>query len=101
MHASRIHHRIDKGKVPMVHCLTGALRRILGWCDCPTPRRPNRAARPKELGENKSVAANGLTNTQQKIYYQQQMMIRADILGLTFWRYRRSFGVHLLDVSSA
>ena len=23
MHASRIHHRIDKGEVPMVHCLTG------------------------------------------------------------------------------
>jgi hypothetical protein len=58
--------------------------------------RPNSAARAKELGENKGVAANGLTHTFTQTYYQQQMMIRADILEIP-----AAFCVHLLDVSSA
>jgi hypothetical protein len=29
MHATRIHHRIDKGEVPMVHDPNSAFRRIL------------------------------------------------------------------------
>jgi hypothetical protein len=55
----------------MVHCLTGAFRRILGLATF-RPRgmkttRPNSAARAKELGENKGVANNGLTNTNTNI----------------------------------
>jgi hypothetical protein len=65
---SRIHHRIDKGEVPMVHCLTAPLRRILGWCNMSDrmankPRDQTVRARTKKLTwGNKRVAANGLTN---------------------------------------
>jgi hypothetical protein len=55
----------------MVHCLTGALRQIL---DLATFRsrgmkttRLNSAARAKELGENKGVADNKLTYTNENI----------------------------------
>ena len=49
----------------------GALRQILGLATL-RPRgmkttRPNSAARAKELGENKGVADNGLTNTNNNI----------------------------------
>jgi hypothetical protein len=68
---SRIHHRIDKGEVPMVHCLTGPFGES-GAGVTVRPRgmettRPNSAARAKELGENKGVADNGLTNTNEHI----------------------------------
>ena len=70
MHASRIHHRIDKGEVPMVHCLTGPFGESgadgTGRTRGMGPTRPNSAARAKELTwGNKGVAANGLTNTNE------------------------------------
>ena len=51
----------------MVHCLTGPFGES-GAGATVRPRgmkttRTNSAARAKELGENKGVAANGLTNT--------------------------------------
>jgi hypothetical protein len=80
----------------MVHCLTGPFGESRAGATV-RPRgmettRPNSAARAKELGENKGVAANGLTNT--------NTLPTTNPL-LTCWIYWRRFGVNLLDVSSA
>ncbi len=76
-----------------------ALRQSLGLATF-RPRgmkttRPTSAARAKELGENKGVADNGLTNTNKHITNNKWWS------ALTLWRYRRRYGVHLLEISSA
>jgi hypothetical protein len=67
MHASRIHHRIDKGEVPMVHYPNGAFRRILqiGKCNCSVSwhidhkTKQKRAPRRANMGETKAWQPTG------------------------------------------